>query len=67
MEKELVAEKTKAVKTEIANAELAIGFYTWLADKTEDKETAAKYRVKADQLKESKTFNETFLEYIETL
>lgn len=67
MQKEYLENKIKQVEVEVNNGELLIGFYKWLAEAEEDKTKKAEWKVKADQLAETKKFNEKFLEYAKTL
>lgn len=67
MEREFIDNKIKQAEIALNNDTMMIGFYEWLAGKESDKKKSADWKVKADQVKATKKFNEDFLEYAKTL
>lgn len=67
MENDFLKNKIEQVEIAVKNDTLIEGFYMWLAENEKDKEKSAQWKVKADQTRMSKKFNEDFLEYAKTL
>ena len=67
MREEILNKKIAQTKEEIETANIMVEFLRWMAEGEADKEKAATYNVKADQMEVSKKINEKFIEFTETL